>query len=145
MASSRNTLQRARQIPCCLVLAGPNLASHGIFFKDLLEGLRTDCDGSILVSVTSNESPNLKTILKNIASAVTAGQYQRQPDSSIDEEYVSSMKSKDRKLLNYDLQILHDWFRDRRKLGKVVVALEDSEAFDNSLIGEIVEIFRCVG
>ena len=46
-------------------------------------------------------------------------------------------------MLNYDLQIVQDWLKGRN-VNKIVIALEESEAFDNSLIGDIIEIFRYV-
>ena len=116
------------------MLAGPNLTSHGAFFNDLSETLKSNADG-ILVPISSSDSPNLKTTLKNIVAYATAG---RQDDSN---EEFGSVLSKGRKLLKYDLQILHDWLQGRN-VGKVVIALQDSEAFDILLIAELVEIFR---
>ena len=128
--------QTGHQIPSCLITAGPNLVSYGIFFKDLSESLKSTSN-SILVSINASESPNLKTILKYIIANVTNDQA-----ADTDDEHVS-LKYKGRKMLNYDLQIIQDWLKDR-DVNKIVIALEESEAFDNSMIGDIVELFRCV-
>lgn len=126
--------QTGNQVPSCLVTAGPDLVSHGTFFKDLSESLILNSD-SILISVKNTESPNLKTILKHIIANITNNQI-----ADGDDEHVS-LKYKGRKMLNYDLQVVQDWLKGRN-VDKIVIALEESETFDNSLIGDIVEIFR---
>lgn len=45
------------------------------------------------------------------------------------------------KLLTYDLQLLYLWFRIQ-DLDQLVVAFQDSEAFDGSLLGEAIELLR---
>ena len=53
-------------------------------------------------------------------------------------------QSQGRKLLNYDLQILHDHLQTSGQ-GKIVVAFQDSEAFDSGLLGEVINLFRYEG
>ena len=129
-------LQNARHIRSCLIIAGPDLASHSIIFRELSESLRSNCN-SVLVAVRANESPNLKVVFKHIVAGITNCQ-----TTDDDDEHVS-LKSRGRKMLSYDLQIIQDWLKGRN-IEKVVVALEDSEAFDNTLIADIVEILRHV-
>jgi origin recognition complex subunit 3 len=48
-----------------------------------------------------------------------------------------------RKLLNYDLQILHDHIKSTKN-GRIIVAFQDSEAFDSGLLAEVLLLFRYV-
>ena len=50
---------------------------------------------------------------------------------------------KGRKLLNYDLEILHKYVR-AHAYQTVVVVFQDSEAFDSNLIGSLIKLFRSV-
>ena len=134
--SSSPSSHSSRQIQSCLLIAGPDLASHDIFFRDLSDSLESDCN-SILVPVSASGSPNLKVLFKHIVASVVSNQA-----ADAGDEFVS-LKSKGRRMLNYDLQIIQDWLKGRN-IEKIVIALEDSEAFDSSLIGDIVEILRCV-
>ncbi len=49
--------------------------------------------------------------------------------------------SQGRKLLNYDLEILHGFVKARRSQA-VVIAFQDSEAFDTSLVADLIGLFR---
>ena len=84
----------------------------------------------------SGDAPNLKTTLKKLIRNVT-----NQQEGLDDEEVQVANKSQSRKLLNYDLQILHDYVAQQGST-KVVVAFQDSEAFDSSLLAELVALFR---
>ena len=46
-----------------------------------------------------------------------------------------------RKLLNYDLEILHGLVKTHGTK-KVIVAFQDSEAFDSVLLAELITLFR---
>lgn len=48
-----------------------------------------------------------------------------------------------RKLLNYDLQILHGYV-SQKGTQRIVVVLQDSEAFDTGLLGELIVLFAWV-
>jgi len=45
--------------------------------------------------------------------------------------------------LNYDLEILHGYVKARGSQA-AVIAFQDSEAFDSSLLSELVNLFRLV-
>ena len=49
-----------------------------------------------------------------------------------------------RKLLNYDLEILHGYVKARGSQA-TVIAFQDSEAFDSGLLSELVHLFRYIG
>ncbi len=45
------------------------------------------------------------------------------------------------KLLNYDLQVLYE-FVHTNKIQKVVVGFQDSEAFDGTLLADLIALFQ---
>lgn len=92
---------------------------------------------SAFVLLTSAECPNLKTLLKDLIKNATA----RSTEDDEDDEVAGNASQKGPKLLNYDLQLLYLWFRIQN-LDQVVVAFQDSEAFDGSLLGEAIELFK---
>ena len=51
------------------------------------------------------------------------------------------MDAQDSRHLNYDLQILHDHVK-AHSINRVVVAFEDSEAFEAKLLADLIDIFR---
>lgn len=120
-------------IPTGLISTGPNV-SQVLLFEQLAERLSTSIEGPVIV-LQSGDAPNLKTALKKLIRSAT-----NQLDGVDDEEIQVANKSQTRKLLNYDLQILHD-FVLHQGTAKVVVAFQDSEAFDSSLLAELVAIF----
>jgi len=70
---------------------------------------------------------------------------------NIQDEYVSKrlrifhmarmLTDQGRKFLNYDLEILHKYVNSHR-CDRVVLILQDSEAFDGELLSEIVRLLR---
>ena len=53
----------------------------------------------------------------------------------------NTLTEQGRKLLNYDLEILHSYIRSHGSK-KAIVAFQDSEAFDPTLLGELIALFR---
>ncbi|KAK3675857.1 Origin recognition complex subunit 3 [Recurvomyces mirabilis] len=89
-----------------------------------------------MVVLSANAGSNLKALLKALIIRATLQQ------SGIDEDEeddVQSTRSKGPRLLNYDLQILCDHVCDR-KLEQIVIAFEDTEAFDLDLLSELIEL-----
>ena len=84
----------------------------------------------------SGDAPNLKTTLKKLIRTAI-----NQQEGLDDEEVQVTNNLQSRRLLNYDLQILHDYVVQQEST-KVVVAFQDSEAFDSSLLAELVALFR---
>lgn len=124
----------ASRIPTAVVLAGPGTASYNVVFEQVT-GRIPDLEGSIFVQLSSTECPNLKAFLKTLICKATA--------SSIDSDKDDADRapSKGRKLMNYDLQILHDALPSQFK-GRIVLALQDSEAFDNGLLDDAISLLR---
>ncbi|OAL07606.1 hypothetical protein IQ06DRAFT_209338 [Phaeosphaeriaceae sp. SRC1lsM3a] len=124
-------------IPTGLVIAGPSIASHGPFFSRLGQKIRNDTDSAYAV-LTSGESSNLKTLLKNLIRKITSHAEDDEEDE-LDRPATSSRHGP--KLLNYDLGHVQEW-RKKNRVSSVVVAIQDSEAFDASLIADVVELLH---
>jgi origin recognition complex subunit 3 len=122
-----------RKLPSGMILAGPSIAAHATFFDQLSERVERDTS-SRLVLINSTECPNLKTLLKSLIKKSTA----RKSLDGEDDEMVSR-KRKGPKVLDYDLQLLHEWVADNNH-PQVVIAFCDSEAFDGNVLSEAVEL-----
>lgn len=130
-----STREHSSRIPSAIISAGPSLASHTTLFNHLSERI-TKSTRNIFVSLTSNASPNLKTLLKTLIYKGTSSESYFDDE---DEDAPRQTSTKRRRLLNYDLQILHDWVAER-ETAQVVVAFQDCEAFDGSLLSDTIEL-----
>ena len=91
--------------------------------------------------LTSAESPNLKTLLKNLIKKITS----RADDDDEVADLLhpassSSSRRKGPKLLDFDLGHVQEWLKKNR-VQSVVVAIQDSEAFDTVILVELVDLF----
>jgi origin recognition complex subunit 3 len=122
------------KVSSAIILTGPSIASHALLFSQLSDRI-SKSNHSIFISLTSALAPNLKTLLKNLIQKGTLS------DPSDDENDVDAVKSTRRptRLLNYDLQLLHDHCLERN-LSRVVVAFQDCEAFDGPLLSDAIEL-----
>ena len=124
-------------IPAGLIVAGPSIASHGPFFARLGRKITDDTDSAYVV-LTSGESSNLKTLLKNMIKKITS-RTEDDDDDDLDRPVTSSRHGP--KLLNYDLGHVQEW-RKKNRVSSIVVAIQDSEAFDASLIADVVDLLQ---
>ncbi|RAR15613.1 origin recognition complex subunit [Stemphylium lycopersici] len=122
-------------IPTALIVAGPSIASHGPYFERL--GKRVRDENSAYVVLTSGESPNLKTLLKNLIKKVTS-RIEDDDDDDVDRPASSRYGPK---LLNYDLGHVQEW-QKRTHASNIVIAFQDSEAFDVGLLVDVVDLFH---
>jgi origin recognition complex subunit 3 len=120
-------------IPTGLVVAGPSIASHAPFFERLGRKIKTEAD-STYVLLTSGESPNLKTLLKNLIKKATS----RVSDDD-DDDIVGTSSRNGPKLLDFDIGHLQEW-QKRNRAKRVVVTIQDSEAFDANVLVELIDI-----
>jgi origin recognition complex subunit 3 len=123
-------------IPTGLVVAGPSIASHGPFFARLGQRIRNETSSTYAV-LTSGESPNLKTLLKNLIKKITS---RVEDDDDDDNPRPSNSSRKGPKLLDFDLGHVQQW-RKKNRVRSIVVAIQDSEAFDTALLIELVDLF----
>jgi origin recognition complex subunit 3 len=125
-------------IPTGLIVAGPSIASHGPFFARLGERIRNGTKSAYVV-LTSGESPNLKTLLKNLIKKVTSLMDDDDDDEDMDRPLKSTRHGP--KLLNYDLGHIQEW-RKKNRVASIVVAFQDSEAFDAGLLADVVDLLQ---
>jgi hypothetical protein len=123
-------------IPTGLVVAGPSIASHGPFFARLGQRIKSETNSTYAV-LTSGESPNLKTLLKNLIKKITL---RVEDDDDDDGSRPTTSSRKGPKLLDFDLGHVQEW-RKKNRVQSIVVAIQDSEAFDTALLIELVELF----
>jgi origin recognition complex subunit 3 len=122
-------------IPTGLVIAGPSIASHGPFFERLGRRIidETDCTHVVL---TASESPNLKTLLKNLITKITS---RNEEDDDLDLSTTS--RGGGPKVLNFDLALVHQW-QSKNRAKSIVVTIRDSEAFDAHVLVEMIDLFQ---
>jgi origin recognition complex subunit 3 len=135
-ASSTSPDEPKFAIPTALIVAGPSIASHGPFFERLGRGVRDQ--NCAYVVLTSGECPNLKTLLKNLIKKVTS-RVEDDDEDDLDRPAASSRHGP--KLLNYDLGHVQEW-RKKNSATSIVVALQDSEAFDVGLLIDLVDLLQ---
>ncbi|KAI9802243.1 MAG: hypothetical protein M1825_002964 [Sarcosagium campestre] len=124
------------QIPTALILTGPSISSHGLLFQQLFSRIKAN-EQLPVVALSSNRAANLKTFLKIVISEGidSGGKTQSDVENSAKDHPAT------RKLLKYDLQILYDHVR-ARGIQKVVVAFQDSEAFDGGILTDLITLFK---
>ncbi|KAF1830328.1 origin recognition complex subunit [Decorospora gaudefroyi] len=135
-AASSSPDEQKFAIPTALIVAGPSIASHGHFFERL--GRRVRDANSAYIVLTSGECPNLKTLLKNLIKKVTS-RVEDDDEDEIDRPSTSSRHGP--KLLNYDLGHVEEW-QKKHRAASIVVALQDSEAFDAGLLVDTIDLFH---
>ena len=116
-------------------MTGPGSGPDDTFFKQVGEVL-DDKDALAHVIISASECSNLKNFLKALIHKVT-----RQDFIADDEDEFVEGSSNGRKLLGYDLQILHEFYKSRR-LERVALIVPDSESLEVSLLGEIVSLLQ---
>jgi len=119
-----------------LIVAGPSIASHGPFFERLGRRIKNETDSAYVV-LTSGESPNLKTFLKHFIKKTTSI---IEDDDEYDTEMVMAPSKRGPKLLDFDLGHVQEW-QKKNRVRNIVVAIQDSEAFDTQLLIEMVDLF----
>lgn len=125
------------EIPAGLIITGPSIASHAPFFEQLGRKIGASETKSRFVLLTANECPNLKTLLKTLIRKATSRTIEGDEDDLND--FIISATGP--KMLDYDLAILQQWM-SKQRLEQVVIAVQDSEAFDAILLSELIELLR---
>ncbi|KAL6711965.1 Origin recognition complex subunit 3 [Coniothyrium glycines] len=124
-------------IPTALIVAGPSIASHGPFFERLGRKVKQDSDSAYVV-LTAGECPNLKTLLKSLIKKATS----RVEDDDEDDGHRATTTSRHGpKLLNFDLDHIREW-RKKNRVTNIVVAIQDSEAFETNLLADVVDLLH---
>ncbi|KAL1870431.1 Origin recognition complex subunit 3 [Diaporthe australafricana] len=123
------------KIPAALIVTGPNISSQDLLFEQLAEGLGESVNGAI-VRLRSAEVPNLKATLKKMIRDVT-----RRSSEHMGDDAELSVGMDGRKYLDYDLEALHAHV-EQHGAKQVIVAFQDSEAFDTGLLSDLITLFN---
>ncbi|KAI0482807.1 origin recognition complex subunit 3 N-terminus-domain-containing protein [Xylariaceae sp. FL0804] len=122
----------AGKVPSAFIVTGPNIASQDLLFQQLSETLSDQADASV-VRLRSGDATNLKAALKKIIQTVTARQLTNEEDLEV------AVTNDGRKFLHYDLEGLRVHLQSS-PLHHVVVAFQDSEAFDSGLLSDLIPL-----
>ncbi|KAK3487372.1 origin recognition complex subunit 3 N-terminus-domain-containing protein [Neurospora crassa] len=131
---------RGTRIPAGFIITGPNIASQDLLFEQLSEALGKATQARF-VRLRAAGAPNLKAALKKIIRDATAQVSLDGGDG--DEDTEVALGRDGRKYLDYDLEGLHAFFGVQQDSSRrVVVAFEDSEAFESSLLTDLLGLFH---
>ncbi|KAI1756725.1 origin recognition complex subunit 3 N-terminus-domain-containing protein [Xylaria castorea] len=121
------------KIPSAFIITGPNIASQDLLFEQLSETLRHEA-GAQVVRLRSGDASNLRAVLRKIIHDIVSR-------DSVDGGDLDLTTSKDgRKFLNYDLEALYAHLKLTPRRNMVVIAFQDSEAFDSSLLSDLISL-----
>ncbi|KAK8125129.1 uncharacterized protein PG998_000888 [Apiospora kogelbergensis] len=121
------------RIPSALIITGANMASQSLLFQQLSDSLQTRAEAKV-VSMRSGDASNLKAALRKIILDVVANS----SDSGGEQDL--SLDNDGKRYLNYDLEALHSHLI-RHPLPHVIVAFQDSEAFETGLLTDLILLF----
>ncbi|KAH1366170.1 hypothetical protein KXX16_009264 [Aspergillus fumigatus] len=117
-------------IPAALVTVGSNVSSLGRLLSRLNDQLSSTGEGGVVV-LESGDAPNLKTTLKNIIRAAVT-------NTEGNDGYQKLLTDREGpRLLAYDLDLLSDYV-NRKGVKKLVLAFRDSEAFDPTILTDLL-------
>jgi origin recognition complex subunit 3 len=128
----------AGRTPAGFALTGPNSTLYSALASQPFVGASAEAR-RLYVPIASTVGNNLKGILKYIIHKATSRTYDDDDFDEIDDR--ASMR-KEPRYLNYDLQILHNYVREH-EIKQVIIALEDTEAFDSHLLSDLIELLTC--
>ncbi|KFY08739.1 hypothetical protein V492_05943 [Pseudogymnoascus sp. VKM F-4246] len=121
-------------IPTGLITTGQNTASQELLFSQLAERVQGETD-ALIVTIRPGDASNLRAALKKLIRDAT------NTDHDDEDERSASSATGGHKFLNYDLQLLQNHLRSS-KHRQVVVAFQDSESFDSTLLTELIELLQ---
>ncbi|KAI0508385.1 origin recognition complex subunit 3 N-terminus-domain-containing protein [Xylaria bambusicola] len=123
----------AGKIPSAFIITGPNIASVDLLFEQLSETLQHEAD-AYTVRLRSGDASNLRAVLRKIIHDVVS------KGSVAEDELISTTGKDGRKFLNYDLEGLYSHLKLTPQRSLVVIAFQDSEAFDSGLLSDLISL-----
>ncbi|KAF3919834.1 hypothetical protein ABW20_dc0110259 [Dactylellina cionopaga] len=123
------------KLPAGLILTGPNIAAHGVLFKQIETRIQNvDKHGRVAI-LTSKDSSNLKNALKKVIKTIT----ELQSGFEDEDEIIEAKSGKNTSRFNYDPEIIQEWCSSNPDT-KIIVAIQDTEAFDPAVLVELISI-----
>ncbi|KAI1312561.1 origin recognition complex subunit 3 N-terminus-domain-containing protein [Xylaria venustula] len=123
----------AGKIPSAFIITGPNIASQDLLFRQLSETLHHEASAQT-VCLRSGDASNLRSVLRKIIHDVVS------KDSTAGDELDVTTTKDGRKFLNYDLEGLYAHLKQTPRSNLVIVAFQDSEAFDSGLLSDLISL-----
>ncbi|KAI0397883.1 origin recognition complex subunit 3 N-terminus-domain-containing protein [Xylariaceae sp. FL0594] len=123
------------KVPSGFIITGPNIASQDLLFEQLSEALHREADSPV-VRLRSGDASNLRGALRKIISDIMS------KDSTDGEDADLTVSKDGRKFLNYELDALYTHLKLTSKCHLVVIAFQDSEAFDSGLLSDLISLLR---
>lgn len=121
-------------LPAGFVETGPGSVTNGTLFEQLREDF-SETQNHVFATLTVSDCPNLKTLFKILIQRLV------QQNNNETTNQARSVANRTPKLLNYDLQILHDWCQTR-DVQRVVILFQDVEAFDAALLTDALFLLK---
>ncbi|KAI0432977.1 origin recognition complex subunit 3 N-terminus-domain-containing protein [Xylaria sp. FL1042] len=121
------------KIPSAFIITGPNIASQDLLFEQLSEALQQEA-GAQVVRLRSRDASNLKAVLRKIIHDIVS------KDSAAGDESDLTTSKDGRKFLNYDLEGLYAHLKQTPRDRLVIIAFQDSEAFDSGLLSDLISL-----
>jgi origin recognition complex subunit 3 len=134
--NASNTREESK-LPCGFILGELDSTVHALFFQQLAEHVSRQ-SRSIFVQLKSSECTNLKSLLKTLIRKASSSN-----EDSGNELTNRQSSEHGRKLLDYDVHILHDCIR-KMGISQLVISFLDSEAFEAFVLAEVIELLRYV-
>ena len=122
-----------QKLPVGILASGPGSTSNDALFQQVQE-LSISNDSYGLGLLPASSCPNLKSLLRNLIHDVTQGSKSKAFDGTIE-------GAARPKLLNYDLQILHNWCQDHH-IEQVVVVFPESEGLNIAMLSDLLCLFK---
>ncbi|KAI3329168.1 origin recognition complex subunit 3 N-terminus-domain-containing protein [Xylariaceae sp. AK1471] len=123
----------AGKIPSAFIITGPNIASQDLLFGQLSETLQHEANAQV-VRLRSGDASNLRVVLRKIIHDITS------KDSADGEDLDLTVSKDGHKFLNYDLEALYAHLKLAPRRNLVVIAFQDSEAFDSGLLSDLISL-----
>lgn len=124
-------------------------------FSQLAERVHSETD-ALIVTIRPGDASNLKAALKKLIRDATNTDHDEEDERSASSvpgvsSHISlsvlpgaeADRHQGHKFLNYDLQLLQNHLKSS-KHRQVVVAFQDSESFDSTLLTELIKLFQYV-
>ncbi|KAI0913735.1 origin recognition complex subunit 3 N-terminus-domain-containing protein [Ustulina deusta] len=123
----------AGKIPSAFIITGPNIASQDLLFEQLSGTLQHEASAQV-VRLRSGDASNLKAVLRKIIHDIVLN------DSAAGDELDLATSKDGRKFLNYDLEGLYAHLKLTPQSNLVIIAFQDSEAFDSGLLSDLISL-----
>ena len=86
--------------------------------------------------LNASHCQNIKALLKNLIQSIT-----RPGQGAEEDDLTDARQPGGPKFLNYDLQILHDWYRSN-DITRCVVTFPDSEALGTTILTDVLSLLQ---